>query len=149
MLHILKDYFHISGISLSWFHSYLFESKQFVKIGSSSIPVSLHFGVPQDSVFGPTLFSLYTSPISKILQKHAVLNHQFADDITLFTGASYLDLQPSLTKISECITELTSWFSNNHLMLNTTKSEVMFIGSSIFLSKSNLSTEVTFDANKL
>ena len=150
MLHILEDYFHSSGIALSWFQSYLSERKQFVKMScSSSTPVSLRFGVPQGSVLGPILFSLYTSPISEIIQKHDVLYHQFADDITLFTGASYLDPHPSLTKISECITELNLWFSNNHLMLNPNKSEVMFVGSPILLSKSNLPTEVIFDGTTL
>ena len=63
MLQIFEDYFHISGISLSWFHSYLSERKQFLKIGSSSsTPVFLRFGVLQGSVLGPILFSLYTSP---------------------------------------------------------------------------------------
>ena len=123
MLHIFEDYFYIPGIASSWFHSYLSDRKQFVKIGnSSSTPVSLRFGVSQGSVLGPILFSLYTSPISEILQKHAFLDHQFLDDITLFTGASYLDTQPKLTKISECITELIFWFSNNHLMVNPIKS---------------------------
>ena len=150
MLHILEDYFHISGIALSWFQSYLSERKQFVKIScSSSTPVSLRFGVPQSSVLGPILFSLYTSPISEIIQKHDVLYHQFAEDITLSTGASYLDPHPSLTKISECITELNLWFSNNHLMLNPNKNEVMFVGSPILLSKSNLPTEVIFDGTTL
>ena len=141
MLHILEDYFHISGIALSWFQSSLSERKQFVKIScSSSTHVSLRFGVPQGSVLGPILFSLYTSPINEIIQKHDVLYHQFADDITLFTGASYLDPHPSFTKISECLTELNLWFSNNHLMLNLNKSEVMFVGSPILLFKSNLPT---------
>ena len=149
MLHILEDYFHISGIASSWFQSYLSERKQFVKIRcSSSTPVSLRFCVPQGSVLGPILFSLYTS-ISEIIQKHDVLYHQFADDITLFTGASYLDPHPSLTKIYECITELNLWFSNNHLMLNPNKSKVMFVGSTILLSKSNLPTEVIFDGTTL
>ena len=140
MLHILEDYFHISGI----------ERKQFVKIScSSSTPVSLPFGVLQGSVLGPILFSLYTSPISEIIQKHDILYHQFADDITLFTSASYLDPHSNLTKISECITELNLWFSNNHLMLNLNKSKAMFVGSPILLSKSNLPTEVIFDGSTL
>ena len=150
MLHILGDYFHISGIALSWFQSYLSERKQFFKISCfSSNPVSLRFGIPQGSVLGPVLFSLYTSPISEIIQKLDVLYHQFADDITLFTGASYLDPHPSLTKISECIPGLNLWSFNNHLMLNSNKSEVMFVGSPILLSKSNLPTEVIFDGTTL
>ena len=68
--------------------------------------------------------------------------------ISLSTGASYLGPQPSLTKISECITEFTSWFSNNHIMVNSTKSLVMFIGSPILLSKCNLPAEDTFEATK-
>ena len=39
-------------------------------------------------------------------------------------------------------------FSKNHLMLNPTKSEVMFIGSPMLLSKSKLPAEVTFDATE-
>ena len=42
-----------------------------------------------------------------VLQKHAFLYHQFA----LFIGASYLHPQPSLTKISECITELLGFLA--------------------------------------
>ena len=37
------------------------------------------------------------------------------------------------------------WFSNNHFMLSLNKSELIFVGSLILLSKSNLSTEVAFD----
>ena len=74
MLHILEGYFHISGIALSWFQSYLSERKQFVKIScSSSTPVSLRFGVPQGFVLGFILFSLYTFPISEIIQNRLLM----------------------------------------------------------------------------
>ena len=89
------------------------------------------------------LFSLYTSPINEVIQKEAVLYHLFADDITLFTGASCL----SLTKIFECNTKLNLWFLNNHFMLDSNKSDVMFVGSPILLAKSNLPTKVAFDGN--
>ena len=69
--------------------------------------------------------------------------------ISLSVGASYLDLQPSLTKISKCITYLNFWFTNNHFMLNLTKSEVMFVGALILLAQYNLPTEVTLDGLNL
>ena len=70
-------------------------------------------------------------------------------DITVSTDAFYLDPHPRLTKISESITELNSWFSNKQLFLNSNKSEVMFVSSPIHLSKSNRFTEVIFDGTNL
>ena len=52
-----------------------------------------------------------------------------------------------LTSISDCIIELNFWFSN--LMLNPDKSEAIFVGILILLSKSNFSTEVIFDGTTL
>ena len=60
MLHILEDYFHISGIALSWFQSYLSERKQFVKISSSSSTPSFWCSSRFCS-WAHILFSLYFS----------------------------------------------------------------------------------------
>ena len=44
------------------------EHYQSIQIGSTLF--KLLFGVPQGSVSGPSLFSLYTSPISLVIGKH-------------------------------------------------------------------------------
>ena len=46
----------------------------------------LSFGVPQGSVGGPTLFSIYLSSIKSILQRHSVKYHCYADDIQLYVS---------------------------------------------------------------
>ena len=136
LIDILNRHFNISDLALSWFCSYLSQRSQFVKMDNfSSSLTSLNSGVPQGSVLGPILFSLYTSPMCSIIVQHDLLFHQFADDITLFTGVSHPDPSPTLFKLSSYFSALNSWFSQSQLKLKPTKSEVMFVGSSRLLAK--------------
>ena len=71
LLSCLLDWFGVGGSVLTWFSSYLTECFQSVKIGSTLSDLQkLLFGVPQGSVLGPLLFSLYTSPLSTLTGKH-------------------------------------------------------------------------------
>ena len=115
----------------------------------SSSLTSLNSSVPQGSVLGPILFSLYTSPMYSIIVQHDLLFHQFAHDITLFTRVSHPAPSPTLLKLSSCLSALNSWFSQSHLKLNPTKSEVMFVGSSRLLAKYNLPSVVTLEGTTL
>ena len=65
LLSRLQTSFGISGLTLACFHSYLEGRSQFVHIGCSTSPVTLCItGVPQGSVLGSMLFSLFISPIA-------------------------------------------------------------------------------------
>ena len=74
--------FGFAGSALKWFKSYLQDCFQSVKIGSSlSNLFKLKFGVPQGSVLGPLLFSLYTTPLGQVIRKYTEVHYHFyADD---------------------------------------------------------------------
>ena len=70
-LSCLLDWFGVGGSALEWCFSYLTECFQSVEIGSTLSDLQkLLFCVPQGSVLGPLLFSLYTSPLSSLIGKH-------------------------------------------------------------------------------
>ena len=59
---------------------------QYVTVGSErSISTTRESGVPQGSVLGPMLFSMYVSPTDSVINGHSVQYHQYADDLQVTT----------------------------------------------------------------
>ena len=72
LLHRLQHWFGLHGTSLDWFSSYLTSCSQAVSIQNSTSSFSnLSCGVPQGSVLGPLLFTLYTTPLGSVISKNS------------------------------------------------------------------------------
>ena len=81
----LSDYFGLTGKALSSFQSYLTNRKQFLTIGdSSSTPARVNQGVPQGSVLGHLLYTIYMLPLGQILRRHGLNFHSYAADTQLY-----------------------------------------------------------------
>ena len=121
----------VIGIAHQWFASYLTSRTQFVCLGrTKSQPSELLQGVPQGSVLGPVLFTLYTGPIGQITRRHQLDFHTFADDSQLYVSFKINDPtyeKTALTRIQACVRELKAWLNHNRLHLNDNKAEVLVI----------------------
>ena len=139
----LEHEFGVSGTALSWLSSYLLKRSQFVKLGNHiSSTISLQHGVPQGSVLGPLLFTTYISPISNIIQQQNMSFHHYADDTQLFHSIKPNDLNHNTSIISNCFKSILSWFLQNNLQLNPTKTELIMLGTTHQLSLLSNATSI-------
>ena len=61
------------------------EQDRKVVIEGASSPISLDIGVPQGSLLGPLLFTLYLQPIGNIIRDHGLTFDHYADDPELYS----------------------------------------------------------------
>ena len=126
----LESFFGLSGIALSLVKSYLTDRTQSVKIGEHlSPPVLLNTGIPQGSILGPLLFSMYTAPLEQTLLSEGVSFHFYADDTQIYMSFSAQDAEHSINRLTQVLDLVQTWFTFNKLSLNPDKTEYMLIGT--------------------
>ena len=111
--------------------------------GQSSDIQPVPHGVPQGSVIGPILFSLYTAPICDIVSSHGIQFHLYADDTQIFLRFSPKS-SPSAAVVCEtlgaCVKDIQDWMNANSLKLNDDKTEVLCMASPQLRSKVTISS---------
>lgn len=113
--------------------SFLSDRTQQVIIGNKKSNVlTVRSGVPQGSVLGPILFSIYTSCFHEFLQ--FCNYHLYADDTQLYCSFKIDNLEHASNMINNDLNILYN-ISNDHLLkINPSKSSVLLFGNKNFIN---------------
>jgi hypothetical protein len=120
----LQDNFGLSGTVLKWIKSYLRNRTQSIVIDNSQSETSqINRGVPQGSILGPLLFSLYISPIEDIIRAHGLHPMLYADDTQMYFTFEKTDRLITTDKLKCCSKDVMLWMVKNKLICNASKTE--------------------------
>ena len=120
-VHRLHTDFGFADAVLQWFSSYLTDRTHYVSLSNHCSDLApVHSGVPQVSVLGPMLFTMYSKPLSAIIDSHFIIHHSFADDLQLqmsapqieylsyFTLCSHVLVMSMLVQLRTCLNLMTA-----------------------------------------
>ena len=113
LVHRLHTDFGFTDTVLQWFSSYLTDRIQYVSLSNHcSAFAPVHSGVPHGSVLGPIFFTMFTKPLSAIIDSHSIIHHSFADDLQLQMYAPPDRISELLHSMQSCISDV-----NNNIII--------------------------------
>ena len=100
---------------------------QSTRLGTSrSEELIVTHGVPQGSILGPLLFSLYMNDLPSVVKFSSV--ESYAGDTKVYLSISPKDIDSCLTKVTEDLRFIAVWCCTNKLLINLGKTKLILFG---------------------
>ena len=137
-----------STTALQWFQSYLSSRHQVVHINSTlSDRMQVRNGIPQGSILGPLLFSIYVNDLPSIPQYCSP--QCYVDDTKLLLSFALHEERGARDKINQDLLKIQNWCLNNQLLLNPDKTKLLIFGSRQNTAKVNDDFNLSFFGKNL
>ena len=144
LVHRLQTDLGFTDAVIQCFSSYLTDRTHYVSLcNHCSAFTHVHSGVPQGSVLGLILFTMYIKPLSAIIDSHSIIHHSFADDLQLQMSAPPDRIFELLHSTQSCISDVKAWATVNMLKLNDNKTELLLVTSKRTKHLHSLPTSIT------
>jgi hypothetical protein len=122
----LANLFGFSSSAVNYIKSYL--SMRFQRVGSDealsgSLPTFA--GVPQGSILGPLLFSLFINDLCRVIRNSKY--HAYADDFQIYDADTISNISICCERINQNLEAISRWSVENGLALNAGKTKAMII----------------------
>ena len=136
------------NIDSFWFQDYLSNRTQSVRINKTvSKTATLSYGVPQGSILGPILFTIYVNDMSKEVSNCVLV--QYADDTQLLHTGTIDDVNTLIKNTESSLCQLKTYFHRNGLMINADKTQCIFIGTRQLMVKVQDNYVIKFDGKNI
>ena len=100
---------------------------QRVRIGDAiSDPLPLKYGVPQGSILGPVLFTIYVNDLLSV-PAHCK-SVCYVDDCKLYLSFRSTDIARVFGYLNEDLREICRWCCQNSLLINPAKTKILLVG---------------------
>ena len=131
----------MTGAAFELLKSYLSDRKQYVKY--NTIESNLKYiktGVPQGSILGPLLFSIYNNDL--VITSNTIKFHMYADDTIVYFNLEEFSIDTLESDVTNELNKISTWLRQNRLSLNTEKTKCM-----VFHAHQKHIEPVTFSIN--
>lgn len=122
----LKRLFGFSSPAIKLIKTYLGGRKQAVAVNNAmSDLIATSAGVPQGSILGPLLFTIFINDLPTIIKYSSL--HMYADDVQLYISCKLDLIKDAACKLNEDLRKILDWSEVNSLKLNPAKSKCLVI----------------------
>ena len=126
-----------------WFSNYLSNRSMSVRLTNNmSKKIKISYGVPQGSILGPILFGVYVNDLSAHVNCFPI---QYADDTQFLHSNTLHNLEQLIRDTEDTLLRCRKYFLRNGLMLNSSKTQCIFIGNRQLLA--NIPPDTTIKCN--